>query len=561
MSTKPPPITKTITGHVQGRWQDEEKIAVFKGIPYAKPPVGDLRWRPPQPAEPWDGVRETTKFGPFAPQYKPMVDGFIQLLIDGHGSHWLWKLTLKFFMMIIPFPKQSEDCLYLNVRTPDLDSGAKLPVMVWIHGGDHQAGSSGEPVYNSNKLPSHDVVVVSINYRLGLFGYLAHPELSAESEHNVSGNYGTLDQIAALQWVQDNITHFGGDPDNVTIFGESAGGESVAHMLVSPLARGLFHRAIMQSPANGGQMRHLRQPFLHFESDEEQGVYYAEKMVGVHGDNQIEQLRQKRFQELITITYQDYYWGMFYPTVDGYVIPQTPIQAFAEGNQAQVPLIVGSNWDEGTVIYPMFEAPLAEYRMFDLEPNSMPNYIQEVYGEDTPQLLQLYPGLEKREFFAESDLIGDTMFGARARFYAEQVALQGLPTYFYMFGRVPTGKNQTIGAFHAAELAFVHGTNSPIIPVAENEKELSRKMMRYWTNFAKAENPNDGGLAEWETFDPAEPRWMYFNTDRVEMEESRREVQYGLHRKRLIDVFLAKLGTERVANKQGDRYRFLRPSD
>ncbi|NJN55649.1 MAG: carboxylesterase family protein [Anaerolineae bacterium] len=168
---------------------------------------------------------------------------------------------MKLILKVSPKPKESEDCLYLNVRTPLLDGDGRLPVMVWIHGGDHQDGSSNDIFYESNALAHRGVVVVTINYRLGLMGYFTHPELSQESPHNVSGNYGTLDQIAALQWVQENISAFGGDPDNVTIFGESAGGESVAHMLTSPLARGLFHKAIMQSPGNSGQMFFLKQPF------------------------------------------------------------------------------------------------------------------------------------------------------------------------------------------------------------------------------------------------------------------------------------------------------------
>jgi len=278
MANKTTPIIQIKTGQLQGQWEDKNQIAVFKGVPYAQPPVGSLRWRPPQPVEAWSGVREATKFSPTAWQRLVDFEIFIQTLLEGQGWNPVRLAVIKTLMKFTPTPNQSEDCLYLNIRTPSLESDAKLPVMVWIHGGDHQDGSGSDPLYESNLLAHKGVVYVSINYRLGLMGYLAHPELTAESEQGVSGNYGTLDQIAALQWVQENIAHFGGDPDNVTIFGESAGGESVAHMMTSPLAAGLFHKAIMQSPANGGQMIHLSEPFLEHPSGEEQGRLFAETL-------------------------------------------------------------------------------------------------------------------------------------------------------------------------------------------------------------------------------------------------------------------------------------------
>ncbi|MEM7538085.1 MAG: carboxylesterase family protein, partial [Chloroflexota bacterium] len=282
--SKTPTVTIT-SGQLSGTWtgskKDQPQIAIFNGIPYAAPPVGELRWRPPQPVEPWTKIRKATATGPSAWQRAGDVDVFLTGLIEGQGWGRLRTALVK-RLATLASPKQDEDCLYLNVYTPTLDNKAKLPVMVWIHGGDHQDGSGSDPIYTSTTLAKQGIVYVSINYRLGLLGYFAHPELTAESEqeigHSVSGNYGTLDQIAALKWVRSNIAAFGGDPDNVTIFGESAGGESVAHMMTSPLAEGLFHRAIMQSPANAGQMIHLSRRFLDHLSGEEIGLEFAAQL-------------------------------------------------------------------------------------------------------------------------------------------------------------------------------------------------------------------------------------------------------------------------------------------
>ena len=291
MATTDTPPVSLRHGQVTGFYEGKGKTAIFNGIPYARPPVGAHRWRPPEAVEPWDGVRPCRSDPPFAMQSEFQLKEFFNNLIDGQGWGFLRREGIKLLLAVAPRPPQKEDCLYLNVRTPSLDSTAKLPVMVWIHGGDHQDGSSCDIFYKSNVFCERGIVLVSINYRLGLMGYFAHPELSRESPHGVSGNYGTLDQIFALQWVRDNIASFGGNPDDITIFGESAGGESVAHMLTSPLARGLFHKAILQSPANGGQMMQLRHPFLDFPSAEETGVTFASPLVA-HAEP-LDALRQR----------------------------------------------------------------------------------------------------------------------------------------------------------------------------------------------------------------------------------------------------------------------------
>jgi len=359
-------------------------------------------------------------------------------------------------------------------------------------------------------------------------GYYTHPELTQESERKVSGNYGTLDQIAALEWVKENIAAFGGDPDNVTIFGESAGGESVAHMLGSPLSKGLFHKAILQSPANSGQMMHLSVPFLDYPSGEDRGIAFAAN-AGITGDNQLEKLRQlpaKQLQELVVN--QEPELNNFYPVIDGYVIPKSPFEIFHDGQQHQVPILLGSNADEGTLIHALMPTPSVEYRFRPMESNKLPSIFYEVFREEADQLFNLYPGLEQRADKAEKDFLGDDMFGAKARFYAEKIANSNQPVYLYFFNRTPPNSSQTAGAFHAAELAFVHGTSTPILKLDKADLKLSATMINYWTQFAKTGNPNGNEQKEWTAFNPAQPQWMVLGTKRVGMESVDREQKYVL---------------------------------
>ncbi|MCA9997991.1 MAG: carboxylesterase family protein [Anaerolineales bacterium] len=523
-------IVSVKAGQLQG--VNQKGIFVFKGVPFAAPPVGEGRWRPPQPVEPWIGVRLATKFSPTAYQRATGIEKFIDGLVNGQGWGFARREGVKLLLKVAPKPKASEDCLYLNVRTPTLDSEARLPVMVWIHGGDHQDGAGSEIFYDSNGLAEQGVVAVTINYRLGLMGYFAHPELMAESAQGVAGNYGTLDQIAALRWVQENIAAFGGDPDNVTIFGESAGGESVIHMLTSPLARGLFHKAIAQSAANAGQMIHLKRPFLTHPAAIQSSLAFAAK-AGVTGRNQLAQLRQLSADALYKTVRQNEEMGSFYPVIDGYVLPTSPFVAFQHGQQAHVPLLIGSNADEATLLYPMIASPLPEYYQQPLPANEMPAFMHEAFGADLAELVQLYPGLERRSLQSEIDFLGDLMFGARARFYAECAAQQGQPAFLYFFTRVPPSPTQTAGAFHAAELSFVHGSSNPVLPLNAADLALSATMMGYWTQFARTGDPNGGKRPQWELFDPAEPGWMVLDVDKVGYEPVARERKYGLLNGRL----------------------------
>ena len=336
MANATPPV-KIQSGALTGIYDKEGDIAIFRSIPYAQPPLGQLRWKPPQPAAPWTGTLKAEKVNTRAFQMETDIEEITAQLIEGQGWGRLKTAALKLLVKLGPAPKQSEDCLYLDVRTPSLDKDAKLPVMVWIHGGDYQDGSRNEIFYDSSALARRGVVTVYINYRLGLMGYFMHPELSRESEHGVSGNYGTLDQIAALRWVQENISAFGGDPENVTIFGESAGGESMLHMMTSPLARGLFHRAIVQSPACGHQMMFLRQPYFDNPAGEALGQAFAAEFTPA-GEGQVDALRQIPAERLYQHLRQEEALHYFYPVIDGYVLEKSPYEAFQDGDQARTPL-------------------------------------------------------------------------------------------------------------------------------------------------------------------------------------------------------------------------------
>jgi para-nitrobenzyl esterase len=435
------------------------------------------------------------------------LETFLGAVVGGQGWRPARVKAINALIKRAPRPPQDEDCLYLTVRSPDLTPAKKLPVMVWIHGGDHQDGSGSDVYYASNALAKRHVVTVSINYRLGLMGYFAHPELAEESDHGVAGNYGTLDQIAALEWVRDNISAFGGDPDNVTIFGESAGGESVMHLMTSPLAAGLFHKAIAQSPANGGQMLHLDQPFLAYDSALDQGTALCDRL-GLHGEAQLSKLRAMSAEEINAAAVEHGPGGGFYPAIDGHVLPQSPLAAFAAGAQAPVPFVIGSNTDEGTALLgSLFAGPMAEYRHLDAPTTTLPPETAEAFGSDIDELVRIYPGLDRRDLAAEVDFVGDHMFGARAYHYATHHQLAGHPTWLYMFARTPPSPQQTLGAYHAAELPFVHGSNVPIFPLTAEDKKLSSEMTRYWTNVAHAGTPNPGKV-EWPAFEANDPHWL-----------------------------------------------------
>jgi para-nitrobenzyl esterase len=513
--------TTTTGGKVRGKLQDKGSMAVYLGIPYAAPPTGDRRWRPPQPVERWRRTRRCTKLAPFAYQRRVAFDLFFGGLIDGVGLGPTRKKALRAAVKVAPL-KESEDCLTLNIRAPAY--AQNLPVMVWIHGGDHTDGSGAEPHYQSNSLPQRGCVLVTINYRLGLFGFLAHPELAAESPDGVSGNYGLLDQIAALQWVQDNIANFGGDPNQVTIFGESAGGEAVLNLMTSPRARGLFHRAIAESPSDSGRWLHLRRPALDFMPAEQAGQEFAAKLVGP-GPGQLERLRAMDPDELYEAYRADIELGRyFYPVVDRVILPSTPMTAFTEGQQAAVPLIIGYTSDEGTLLTELMNPAGAEF-----PPPPLPGTDPSGQGAITPdslradlersypsthhvdRLLAAYPGLASLGRRAVIDHIGDHMFGVHVDHASRRHAELGHPVYRYHFRSVPASDKQTIGAFHAAELFYVFDSSFPMIPEPKDAHLLKRDMGDRWFAFSATGVPDSPGRQPWPRYEPADPHHIVFD--------------------------------------------------
>ncbi|HEY4249182.1 MAG TPA: carboxylesterase/lipase family protein [Lacunisphaera sp.] len=466
---------KTDAGLVEGLPADASGIRAFKGIPFAAPPIGDLRWKAPQPAAPWTGVRQAVEFGPRAMQGPIYSD------------------------MIFRDAGPSEDCLYLNVWTPSKTGADKLPVMVWIYGGGFQAGSSSEPRQDGAILAKKGVVIVSMNYRLGLFGFFAHPGLAAENSNGATGNYGLMDQIAALQWVKRNIAAFGGDPHNVTIFGESAGSEATFSLMASPMAHGLFQRAIGQSGSFAHSAAEKSSAKMSRSKAEARGVAFATAA----GAASIEELRQKPAAQLLklALSQQNDEWK---PVIDGSVLPDDPNEIFSTGRQNDVPLLVGWTADE-----------MRAYRTFgDKRPTAetFRETVRQKYGDDTAALLKLYPATSDKEAVRSAGDLADD----RSTCFAiwKWLELQGetghSPIYHYSFdhtvpvepGRIINGAPATatdIGAVHASDIGYVFAAfdSAPMVPWKNEDRRVSDTMMTYWTNFARTGNPNGPGIPNW----------------------------------------------------------------
>lgn len=512
------PVAETAQGPVLGKHQDKGRITFFGGVPYAKPPVDDLRWQAPQTPEQRDGVIDCTAPGKMAFQRMQAMDDFIGKLVEGLGLSKPKQKAISAAVKAMPKP-QTEDCLTLNIRTPSGATG--LPVMFWIHGGDHTDGSASDPFYDSNALPSRGCVVVTINYRLGLFGFLAHPELSAESAEGVSGNYGLLDQIAALEWVRANIGNFGGDPDRITIFGESAGGEAVLNLMTSPRSRGQFAAAIAQSPSDSGRWLHLDKPVLGFDSALDAGEAFATSLVGPEA-GQIERLRAMEPEALSDAYRAELHAGRhFYPVVDGAILPMTPMTAFSRQAQAPVPLMVGYNSDEGSLLAGFMHPAGPEFGTRDdalagaerLDAAAVRARFVESFGSEkiVDQVMAAYPGLADMEEAAIIEYVADHMFGVHVDHATRQHATAGHPTYRYHFRSVPASPKQTAGAYHAAELFHVFDTSFPLVPDAEDSHLLTRDMGDRWFAFAATHVPDSPGRPAWPGFDPAEPKHMVFD--------------------------------------------------
>ena len=469
-------LAETVTidsGPIRGAVLDESAgLRAFKGIPFAAPPTGDLRWRAPQKVESWTAERDATEFGAICPQ-PPMLS-----MLTGE-----------------PFPSTDENCLFLNVWTTQ-DAGAKAPVMVWIHGGGLTMGWSNQIDYDGADFAQQGVVLVSINYRLGALGFLAHPALSAESDSSVTGNYGFLDQVAALEWVQRNISKFGGDPDNVTIFGESAGGTSVHALLVSPLAKGLFHRAIAQSPwITETNVTGQRQASFAVGSAESLGVEWAKKALGEQ-EQTAAALRAIDATKAATVGGQQGFQPVL--TVDGWFMPEHSETRFLAGKHHDVPMMVGTNRDEGTMFLSFMPIRTVDAFKKSLEP---------LYHEHAGHVAMLYPVASDDELAATLNrFFTDAWFLRASRNMLLGAQKGSAPAFQYTFTRV-SRSNPAWGAHHAAELPYVFGTLRGD-GLEERDHEISKTMMSYWVNFARTGDPNGDGLPAWPAFDADQQRYL-----------------------------------------------------
>jgi para-nitrobenzyl esterase len=484
--------------------------AVFKGIPYAKPPIGELRWRPPVEQDPWPEAIQAKEYSSVAWQLGVDTKLFVAEIINQSGFSAIKRNLFKTLFSRFGQSSESEDCLYLNIRTPNEKKQTGLPVMVWIHGGDHQDGSGNGFPYETDVFCDEGTILVTINYRLGVMGFLCHPELSLESPDGICGNYGMLDQIAALKWVQKNIGAFGGDPKQITIFGESAGGESVAHLLTSPLAKALFQRAIIQSAANGGQMIHQTSAVLHHDSGEQIGKKLVDRLAP--GSNQIQALRKLPAAEIMDQVRgeENFARRSFFPVIDGLILPMSPFQAFREGKEHDVPLLVGSNSDEASLFWPHLQSPLIEYRERAPSVDRMKEFIEFEFHGDASLINDVYEEITECDPVAQQELLGDSLFGAPAFYYASLHSRKNASTFLYHFNQVPPSNKQTAGAYHAAEIGYVFGIKSPVFPKSRSGKQLAAVMSQTWAQFAKSGNPNKATLPVWDPFKDEFPRWMIY---------------------------------------------------
>ncbi|MGB8480245.1 MAG: carboxylesterase/lipase family protein [Acidobacteriaceae bacterium] len=462
----------TDRGSVQGTISSDGQVRAFLGIPYAAPPVGLLRWKPPQPAAKWSGVRSATNFGPRCMQTHLYPD------------------------MVFRDSGPSEDCLTLNVWAPAAKNAAPLPVMVWIHGGGFVTGGSSEPRQDGEHLARKGVIIVSMNYRLGIFGFFALPSLAAESPKHAAGNYGLMDQVAALDWVRRNIAAFGGDPAKVTIFGESAGSISVSAQMASPLSKGLFAGAIGES---GGALTGPGLTFLSLPVSEQRGQEFAES---AFKSSSLDFLRSVSAADLLkeasTASHGD---GIFWPNVDGKFLPESVPAIYAAGSQAHVPLLAGWNKDEGSGdVLDQPEKPT---------PESLHAMATSRFGAKAQDFLKVYSASNNAEALRVSeDFAGDAFIAYSTWQWLEaQVKTGNAPVYRYRFDLGSPGDPfhpAAIGAFHSDDIEYVLGTldSRQGAKWRPEDYKLSEQVQTYWTNFAKTGDPNGAGLPAWPGYNP-----------------------------------------------------------
>lgn len=462
-------IIQTDAGKISGKVSEDKSVHIFKGIPFAAPPVGELRWKAPQPVTTWSDIKECTDFAKSPIQGKP----------NEFGDY-----TREFLIKDEPL---SEDCLYLNVWTGAKASTEKRPVMVWIYGGGFVSGGTNVPIYDGEALAKKGIILVSVPYRVGILGFLAHPELTKESPNHASGNYGLMDLLAGLKWVQKNIAAFGGDPNNVTIAGQSAGSMSVNDLVASPLGKGLFNKAIAESGAN-----FLGGPFggTTLKQAEAEGVQTAQKL----GAASLADLRKLPAEALLK------QFGAR-PIIDGYVLPQSVAAIFAANKENAVPVLTGWNADDA------FIGKLKN--AVDYTADAKKNY-----GAKAPEFLKLFPAATDEEAArSQINISRDQTFGIQNYTWAKLQSAKGkAEVYLYRFTRrLPATEDfKKYGAFHTGEVAYVFNNlkflNRPFEPV---DGQLAEIVSSYWVNFVKTGNPNGTGLAAWPAYNAATNQVMY----------------------------------------------------
>lgn len=476
-ATDAPDQVTIATGKLQGVTNADNSVRIFKGISFAAPPLGDLRWKAPQPAASWQGVRQADKYGPACLQTNVFGDIYFR---DAQPS---------------------EDCLNLNIWIPAKASSKKLPVLLWYYGGGFVAGANSEPRYDGENLAKKGIIVVEPNYRLGIFGFFAHPELTKESGHNASGNYGLLDQVAALKWVVANIAAFGGDPHNITIAGESAGSLSVSALMASQLSRDLFQKAMGESGAffASGTAAGLVPKSLAVA--EQAGVDFAKSQ----GADSLVQMRAKPADQLLQAAAKMGRGFGFGVDMDGYYLSADVLTTYEKGEQSHVPLLAGWNADEGKM-FVLFNPQKPTAKSFAAQ-------AQTRFGDKSPEFLKLYPaGTDEEAVLSAEQLASDDFIAfATWKWIDMQRKTGDAPVYRYHFEQVPKVKPgamvgplpaSEMGSKHAGEIEYVFGTlkSQAGVPWTDDDFKLSDAMSSYWANFVKNGNPNGKGLPDWPTF-------------------------------------------------------------
>ena len=466
-----PSVIRVDAGSVSGV-PGQGSVTVFKGIPFAAPPVGPLRWQPPAPPAHWGGVLKADHFGHSCMQRVRRAGPDQPYAADTRSP-----------------VEPNEDCLYLNVWAPTEIPKGGAPVLVWIFGGGFQNGSGSSPLEDGERLAARGIVVVSFNYRLGIFGFLAHPELDRTSAHHVSGNYGLLDEIEALRWVSRNIAAFGGNPRRVTVFGQSAGGGSVQFLTVSPLARGLFHAGASDNATVSPD-----DPFLQERSPSAYRTLAqaeADYATYLHqsGIDSLQQLRSMSAEQLNDLPAGPFPPAFFRPVIDGWVLPSGFGEAYAQGKQTDMPFIVGWTYS----IYPGIKVTVPQYR----------TWAQQRFGSLANEFLTLYPAGTDEEAAAAVEQSARDSYQASISLWA-QARQKKASTYLFMWNhRLPGADRAKVGATSASELPYIFDNLSRSSrPFVQEDRDLAQLMSAYWVNFVTRGDPNGPGLPRWPAFDP-----------------------------------------------------------